>query len=105
MNYQGLALLRVGSLYGEYYEATDEEGTLLGFTMWMPPGQEMFSTSVSSAIVHPSWKLANVYLLAIYREEQRRLGFNSFMQMLSSEAEIYFKTKVSRHLSRHYRVV
>ncbi|KJA19230.1 hypothetical protein HYPSUDRAFT_69399 [Hypholoma sublateritium FD-334 SS-4] len=70
MNYQALALLRVGSLYGEYYEATDDEGNLLGFTMWMPPGQEMFST-----------------------EEQRRLGFNYFMQMLSSEAENYFKTK------------
>ena len=51
MNDQGLALLRVGSLYGEYYEATDDKGNLLGFTMWMPPGQEMFSTLVSPNLI------------------------------------------------------
>ncbi len=99
MSYQGLALLRVGSLYGEYYEATDDKGNLLGFTMWMPPGQEMFSTLVSPALIYPSSKPAGCILI-IYREEQRRLGFNNFMQMLSSEAEVYFKTKVCRY---HWR--
>ncbi|KAF9476014.1 hypothetical protein BDN70DRAFT_882975 [Pholiota conissans] len=70
MPLQALALLRAGALAGEYYEATNEEGEMIGYTMWMPPGQEMFSTA-----------------------EQRRLGFDEFMAKLSEEAKTYFKTK------------
>ncbi|KAF8195072.1 hypothetical protein BJ912DRAFT_1085952 [Pholiota molesta] len=70
MTCQALALLRAGALAGEYYEATNEEGEMIGYTMWMPPGQEMFST-----------------------EEQRKLGFDEFMTKLSDEAKTYFKTK------------
>ncbi|KAF8971928.1 hypothetical protein BDZ97DRAFT_1153970 [Flammula alnicola] len=70
MKYEALALLRAGVLSGEYYEATDQEGQLIGYNMWMPPGQEIFST-----------------------EEQRKLGFYEFMSRLSDEAENYFKTK------------
>jgi len=44
MKYQALAILRAGVHSGEYYEATDETGSLIGYTLWMPPGQEMFST-------------------------------------------------------------
>jgi len=47
MKYQALAILRAGVHSGEYYEATDETGSLIGYTLWMPPGQEMFSTFVS----------------------------------------------------------
>jgi len=70
MKFEALALLRAGVHSGEYYEATNKEGELIGYTMWMPPGQEMFST-----------------------EDQRRLGFYEFMSKLSNEAENYFKTK------------
>ncbi|KDR85991.1 hypothetical protein GALMADRAFT_397715 [Galerina marginata CBS 339.88] len=69
MKFEALALLRAGVHSGEYYEASNEEGELIGYTMWMPPGQEMFST-----------------------EDQKRLGFYEFMSKLSSEAENYFKT-------------
>lgn len=47
MEFEALALLRAGVLAGEYYEASNEEGELIGYTMWMPPGREMFSTFVS----------------------------------------------------------
>ena len=33
---------------GEYYTASNEKGEMVGFTMWMPPGQEMFSTLVTN---------------------------------------------------------
>lgn len=46
MEFQALALLRSGVLDGEYYEATDDEGELIGYTMWMPPGREPFPTFV-----------------------------------------------------------
>lgn len=44
----GRAMLRAGLLSGEYYEAATTEGELIGFLVTMPPGQDMFSTSVSS---------------------------------------------------------
>ena len=39
------AILKAG-IYaaGEYYIATNEDGEIVGYTMWMPPGQEIFST-------------------------------------------------------------
>ena len=46
MKFEVLAILRVGVLDREYYEATDDEGELIGYTMWMPPGREMLSTFV-----------------------------------------------------------
>ncbi|KIM38175.1 hypothetical protein M413DRAFT_447938 [Hebeloma cylindrosporum] len=70
MEFEALALLRAGVLDGEYYEATDDEGALIGYTMWMPPAREMLST-----------------------EEQRQRGFYEFMSKLSPEAESYFRTK------------
>lgn len=46
MKFEALAILRAGVHCGEYYEATNDEGDLIGYTMWMPPGQMIFSTSV-----------------------------------------------------------
>ncbi|KIL71208.1 hypothetical protein M378DRAFT_182786 [Amanita muscaria Koide BX008] len=54
---------------GEYYLATDENGEIVGYTMWMPPGQEMFSTP-----------------------EQRALGLNDFMVKLPEEGREYPKS-------------
>jgi len=94
MSFQALALLRAGVHSGQYYEATDEGGELIGYTLWMPPGQEMFSTYVYNpmdlTVVNCS-----LYWISRIREGQRALGFNEFMSKLSSEAANYFKTKVS----------
>ncbi|CAA7265027.1 unnamed protein product [Cyclocybe aegerita] len=70
MPLQALALLRAGVHSGEYYEASNEQGELVGYTLWMPPGQEMFST-----------------------EEQKQLGLYEFMAKLSDEAKEYYRTK------------
>jgi len=43
---QAAAMLRAGALAGEFYTATNENGEIIGYTLWMPPGQEIFSTSV-----------------------------------------------------------
>jgi len=71
---QAAALPRAGALAGEYYAATNGEGEIVGFTMWMPPGQDMFST-----------------------EEQRNLGFYDFMARLPEEGKEYFKTTYLAH--------
>ncbi|KZT04282.1 uncharacterized protein LAESUDRAFT_658088 [Laetiporus sulphureus 93-53] len=62
------AMLNAGVLAGEYYAALDENGELAGFTLWMPPGQEMFST-----------------------QEQRDLGLTDFMARLPPEGKEYYK--------------
>lgn len=40
------AMLKAGALTGEYYTAMDGD-ELVGFTMWMPPGRDLFSTYVA----------------------------------------------------------
>ncbi|KAF9055667.1 hypothetical protein BJ165DRAFT_1521662 [Panaeolus papilionaceus] len=62
------AMVKAIALDGEIYTATDEDGKLLGYTAWMPPGQEMFST-----------------------EQQRALGLNEFLSRISPAGMDYFK--------------
>jgi hypothetical protein len=92
MEFEALALFRAGVLAGEYYEASNEEGELIGYTMWMPPGREMFSTFVFFIRI-----LIGMHSQTHdpHREEQRKCGFYEFMSKLSPEAESYFKTKVN----------
>jgi ribosomal protein S18 acetylase RimI-like enzyme len=66
---QAVAMIRAGALSGEFYVAQASTGEVVGFTLWMPPGQEMFATA-----------------------EQRALGFNEFMASLSDSAKEYFRT-------------
>ncbi|KAI0697360.1 hypothetical protein BC835DRAFT_1472786 [Cytidiella melzeri] len=65
----GRAMLRAGVHSGEYYEAVDANGGLVGFLMTMPPGQDLFST-----------------------QEQRALGLTEFMENLSPEGKEYYRT-------------
>ncbi|KZT70571.1 hypothetical protein DAEQUDRAFT_725087 [Daedalea quercina L-15889] len=53
---------------GEYYPAFDESGELLGYALWMPPGQELFATA-----------------------EQREQGLNDFMDSLTEVVKQYYK--------------
>lgn len=62
------AMLRAGTLEGEYYIATDEAGTFAGYAMWMPPGRDLFGT-----------------------DAQRALGLNEFMGGLSDPTKEYWK--------------
>jgi len=61
------AMLKAGVLTGEYYTAMDGD-ELVGFTMWMPPGRDLFSTP-----------------------EERALGLDEFMKNLSPEGKEYYK--------------
>lgn len=54
---------------GEFYTATDKTGEVIGFSLWMPPGQELFSTP-----------------------EQRSLGFTDFMNSLPEIGKQYYAT-------------
>ncbi|PPQ89987.1 hypothetical protein CVT25_009627 [Psilocybe cyanescens] len=74
MKLQALAMLRAGILAGEYYTATNQEGKLIGYTLWMPPGRDIFST-----------------------DEQRKLGFNEFMTRLPTQGKEYFRTTYLAH--------
>lgn len=65
----GSAMLRAGAQYGEYYEAVDAHGRLVGFLMTMPPGQDLFST-----------------------DEQRALGLTDFMGKLPEAGKEYYRT-------------
>ncbi|EFI28762.1 hypothetical protein CC1G_13788 [Coprinopsis cinerea okayama7 len=62
------AMLRAGALEGEYYVATDEAGKLVGYTMWMPPGKQLFES-----------------------EAQRNLGLHEFQNKLSDETKEYWQ--------------
>ncbi|KAI0935415.1 hypothetical protein AcV7_003853 [Taiwanofungus camphoratus] len=63
------SILLAGILDGEYYAATDEDGRLVAYALWMPPGQDMLSTP-----------------------EERKLGFNDFFARLSEEGREYYKS-------------
>jgi hypothetical protein len=39
-------MLRAGIHSGEFYTATDKTGEVIGFSLWMPPGEELFSTYI-----------------------------------------------------------
>jgi len=52
---------------GEMYAATDEDGTLVGFTLWTPPGKALFNT-----------------------EDQLKEGWMDFVDLLSDEAKGYY---------------
>ncbi|KAI0948922.1 hypothetical protein AcW1_008662 [Taiwanofungus camphoratus] len=65
------SILLAGILDGEYYAATDEDGRLVAYALWMPPGQDMLSTP-----------------------EERKLGFNDFFARLSEEGREYYKSAV-----------
>ncbi|KAH6896135.1 hypothetical protein BKA70DRAFT_786500 [Coprinopsis sp. MPI-PUGE-AT-0042] len=62
------AMLWAGALEGEYYIATDEAGNFAGYSMWMPPGRDLFGT-----------------------DAQRALGLNDFMEGLSDSTKDYWK--------------
>ncbi|PCH35850.1 hypothetical protein WOLCODRAFT_140107 [Wolfiporia cocos MD-104 SS10] len=64
------AMLCAGALAGELYIATDiGDEQPIGYTMWMPPGQELFSTP-----------------------EQRALGLEAFMAALPEDGKEYYRT-------------
>ncbi|PCH43237.1 acetylornithine deacetylase [Wolfiporia cocos MD-104 SS10] len=54
---------------GDMYTATDENGDMVGFTMWIPPGKQLLST-----------------------EDQMRLGYTDFMSKLPDEVKSYSAT-------------
>ena len=43
----GRAMIHAIVSAGEYYNAIDESGDLIGFAAWMPPGRDLFETYVS----------------------------------------------------------
>ncbi|KAH9943875.1 hypothetical protein B0H21DRAFT_747377 [Amylocystis lapponica] len=57
----------IALIAGEMYTATDENGALVGFTLWLPPGSNVMTS-----------------------EEQRQMGLYPFMELLSDEAKAYF---------------
>lgn len=40
---QAAATIRAGALTGEFCVAENDDGDIVGYTLWMPPGQEIFS--------------------------------------------------------------
>jgi len=70
MELMARAMIRpVALVAGEMYTATDENGVLVGFTLWLPPGENLFTT-----------------------EEQRQMGLYTFMEALPEEGKTYYST-------------
>jgi hypothetical protein len=42
--YLARAMIGASTVDGELYIATDDAGDLVGFSVWMPSGKELFST-------------------------------------------------------------
>ncbi|EPS93640.1 hypothetical protein FOMPIDRAFT_1026458 [Fomitopsis schrenkii] len=53
---------------GEFYPALDENGELVGYALWMPPGRDLFDTP-----------------------DQRELGLNDFMSRLPEAGKQYYQ--------------
>ncbi|TFY55921.1 hypothetical protein EVJ58_g7946 [Rhodofomes roseus] len=58
---------------GVTYVATDEEGTLVGYSQWIPSGRDLFDS-----------------------EDQRQFGFYEFMEKMSDEGKKYFEESLGR---------
>ncbi|KAA1473736.1 hypothetical protein DENSPDRAFT_840216 [Dentipellis sp. KUC8613] len=67
------AMLRAGARFGEFYTATSTEpeaqGRVVGYTMWMPPGRDLFDS-----------------------EEQRKMGLTEFMERMPEAGKEYYKS-------------
>ncbi|OCH89144.1 hypothetical protein OBBRIDRAFT_778949 [Obba rivulosa] len=63
------ALLRAGREFGQLYTATDEQGKMVGFALYAPPGKTAYMT-----------------------EEQRAMGFNDFWAQVSDVGKDYYRT-------------
>ncbi|KAH9916234.1 hypothetical protein B0H21DRAFT_895860 [Amylocystis lapponica] len=66
-------LTPVALVSGEMYTATDENGVLVGFTLWLPPGQEGLTS-----------------------EEERQMGFYTLLSRLSDEGKDYFSSVIGK---------
>ncbi|KAF5323291.1 hypothetical protein D9619_013512 [Psilocybe cf. subviscida] len=70
---QAAATIPAGALAGEFYVAENHDGDIVAYTLWMPPGEEIFSSLYESP-------------------EQCALGLNNFMESLFEAAKEYFRT-------------
>jgi len=62
---------------GEMYTATDEKGDLIAFTLWLPPGQNVWTT-----------------------EEQRQMGLYQFLGSLSDEGRDYYSNVLGKEFPK-----
>lgn len=63
---------------GDMYAAIDEDNTLVGFALWIPPGRVPLDT-----------------------EEERQLGFNQFWEKLSPEGRDYIENVLGKEFPKH----
>ncbi|KAH9837915.1 uncharacterized protein C8Q71DRAFT_857088 [Rhodofomes roseus] len=63
---------------GITYVATDENGVLVGFSQWLPLGQDLFGS-----------------------EDRRQFGFDEFMEKMSDEAKKYFAESLGREFPKY----
>ncbi|OCH85526.1 hypothetical protein OBBRIDRAFT_739765 [Obba rivulosa] len=62
---------------GEMYTATDENGDLVGFTIWLPPGRKGLTTC-----------------------EERQMGMYQFMESLSPEGKEYYANALGKQFPK-----
>ncbi|KAH9926394.1 uncharacterized protein B0H18DRAFT_1118898 [Fomitopsis serialis] len=63
---------------GETYVATDENGTLVGYSQWIPPGRDLWDS-----------------------EDQRQCGYYDFMERMSEEGNNYFKQSLGNEFPKY----
>ncbi|EPS99419.1 hypothetical protein FOMPIDRAFT_1050695 [Fomitopsis schrenkii] len=63
---------------GETYVALDEDGTLVGYSQWIPPGRDLWDS-----------------------EDQRQLGYYDFMAKLSDEGKKYFEESLGNFFPKY----
>ncbi|KAF9812725.1 hypothetical protein IEO21_06033 [Rhodonia placenta] len=63
---------------GDMYAAIDEDNTLVGFALWIPPGRVPLET-----------------------EEERQLGFNQFWKKLSPEGRDYIENVLGKEFPKY----
>ncbi|KAH9915531.1 uncharacterized protein B0H18DRAFT_1041282 [Fomitopsis serialis] len=68
----------LGEGAGDTYVATDENGTLVGYSQWIPSGRDVFDS-----------------------EDQRQYGFYEFMEKISDEGKKYFEESLGRDFPKY----
>ncbi|KAH9843599.1 uncharacterized protein C8Q71DRAFT_729183 [Rhodofomes roseus] len=70
------AMIRAATLDGEIYTAAEQSDRILGYAVWMPPGQDLLSTP-----------------------EQRKLGWDDFFEHVSQRGKDWFTKTYATEVS------
>ena len=80
---------------GEMYTARDENGTLVGFTIWIPPGRDGFDRCAILLFLAGGERGDLVRTGSVCSPDQFEMGFGDFLGRLDEEGRAFQEEAVS----------